>query len=190
MPSSFQKKLSKIMHEKNINQSQLSEKTGITQSSLSDYLNGKYEPKLDKIILIAKALKTDPLYLVSTEKNVNEATGEIIKNLRTKNNLSQEELGILLGVKRAAVNKWETGRVQNIKKSALIKLAEIFKIPPSMLLAPTEQEKENIKLAEEPQVIIKTDRKYEFMNDLSKNELKKVKEYVKLIKLAKGKKNE
>lgn len=190
MPNSFQKKLSTIMQEKNISQSQLSKKTGITQSSLSDYLNDKYEPKLDKIILIAKALKIDPLYLVSTKKDINEATGETIKNLRIKNNLSQEELGLLLGVKRAAVNKWETGRVQNIKKSILIKLAEIFKVQPSMFFTPTEQEQEKIKLTEEPQIIIKIDKKYEFMSDLSKNELNKVKEYVKFIKYTRRKEND
>ena len=49
--------------------------------------------------------------------------GEYIKELRTGNNVygkkwTQEELGAALNppVNRAAVNKWETGLVENIKR--------------------------------------------------------------------------
>ena len=38
--------------------------------------------------------------------------GEYIKQLRTSHGFSQEELGKMVGVNRAAVNKWECGRVK------------------------------------------------------------------------------
>ncbi len=56
-------------------------------------------------------------------------TGEYIKKLRKEFDLTQEELGEKLNVKRAAVNKWETGAVINIKKDHLKKMAEIFNVP-------------------------------------------------------------
>lgn len=62
-------------------------------------------------------------------------TGEIIKKKRTEKGLTQEELGKLLGVNRAAINKWETGRVQNIKRSKILLLSEILGISPNELLS-------------------------------------------------------
>ena len=68
-------------------------------------------------------------------------TGEYIKKLRMGNNkfgkvFTQEELGHLLNppVNRAAINKWETGRVENIRKGYIEQLAEIFDIDPSELM--------------------------------------------------------
>lgn len=58
--SGFGRLLKKLMDEKNINQVELAKKTGISQSSLSDYLRGVYIPKQDKIHLIADALGVSP----------------------------------------------------------------------------------------------------------------------------------
>lgn len=60
--------------------------------------------------------------------------GELIKNLRIEKGLTQEELGNLLGLKKAAINKYENGRVENIKRSTIQKMAEIFDVSPSYLM--------------------------------------------------------
>ena len=62
--------------------------------------------------------------------------GDYIKELRKKTNLSQEELGKLLNppINRAAINKWEKGRVENIKRSYVEQLALIFGVAPSQLM--------------------------------------------------------
>ena len=64
MKIDFRTRIIELMKAKDINQSELSRRTGITQSSLSDYIKGKYSPKQDKIDLIAKALGTTPSYLM------------------------------------------------------------------------------------------------------------------------------
>ena len=61
-------------------------------------------------------------------------TGDVIKRKRKEMGLTQEELGKLLGVNRAAVNKWETGRVRNIKREKLLQLSRILKVSPNELL--------------------------------------------------------
>ncbi len=69
--------------------------------------------------------------------------GEYIKVLRIQRGLSQDELGKLCGVNRAAVNKWELGTVENIKRSTIKRLSEIFGVSPCELMCfdePTEQE--------------------------------------------------
>ena len=59
--------------------------------------------------------------------------GEIIKTHRLRLGLSQRELGERVGVNKAAVQKWESGAVQNIKKHTIIQLSEIFGISPNEL---------------------------------------------------------
>ncbi len=57
--------------------------------------------------------------------------GQYIKKLRVERNLTQEELGELTGVNRAAVQKWECGKVQNLKRETIKKLSEIFNVSPA-----------------------------------------------------------
>ena len=70
----FRERLIKIMNEKDIKQPELSLMTGITQSSISDYINGKYSPKQDKIDLLAKALGVSPTYLLGYEEDFKESS--------------------------------------------------------------------------------------------------------------------
>lgn len=67
--------------------------------------------------------------------------GERIKVLREGKDLSQEALGKLVGVNRAAVNKWETGQVENLKRSTIKKLADIFGVSPCFLMCFEEDTK-------------------------------------------------
>ena len=60
--------------------------------------------------------------------------GSYIKKLRTEHGYSQEELGSLLGVQRAAVQKWECGTVKNLKRETIKKLSEIFSVSPSSFI--------------------------------------------------------
>lgn len=60
--------------------------------------------------------------------------GDYIKELRIRKGLTQEELGNIVGVKRAAVNKWESGMVQNLKRTTIQKLADLFDVSPSSFI--------------------------------------------------------
>lgn len=61
----------------------------------------------------------------------NSNVGQYIKKLRTERGMTQEELGEILGVKKAAVQKWESGTVQNLKRATIKNLSEFFKVSPS-----------------------------------------------------------
>lgn len=52
------------MEKLDISAAELSRRTGIRSSSISDYLTGKYAPKQDKIDLIAEALGVSPVWLM------------------------------------------------------------------------------------------------------------------------------
>lgn len=60
--------------------------------------------------------------------------GAIIKQLRLQKGLTQEELGKVIGVQKSAIRKYESGMVQNIKRSSIKKLADFFDVSPSYLL--------------------------------------------------------
>ncbi len=66
-------------------------------------------------------------------------TGEIIKKLRLEKKLTQEQLGDLIGVQKSAIAKYENGRVENLKRSTIEKLAILFEISPSSLLGIGEE---------------------------------------------------
>lgn len=76
--------------------------------------------------------------------------GLYIKHLREQIKLTQEELGKMLDppVNKAAVNKWETGRVENIKRTHIIQLSNIFNVKPEELMCFDEK-----MLAEEVKTI-------------------------------------
>ena len=60
--------------------------------------------------------------------------GNRIKQMRLLNDLTQKELADKLGVKTAAVNKWESGAVQNIKRSTIQHMSKIFNVDPVWLM--------------------------------------------------------
>lgn len=64
MNSKLIQRLKNVMSKKEISPAELSRRSGITPSSISDYLTGKYEPKQDKIDLIARALNISPAWLM------------------------------------------------------------------------------------------------------------------------------
>ena len=65
--------------------------------------------------------------------------GEKIKSARLAKGYTQEEVGKLIGVQKSAVAKYEKGRVVNIKRSVLAKIAQVLEIPPVELVSDIEE---------------------------------------------------
>lgn len=63
--------------------------------------------------------------------------GELIRYHRERLKLSQEELGekLIPKVQKAAINKWEKGTVENIKRTHIQQMATIFDLSPCELMA-------------------------------------------------------
>lgn len=89
MEKTFLSRLKFAMEKENITQTELAKKTNIRQSSISDWLNGRYIPKVDKIEIISRALNVNPAYLMGWEDYPNydlsfkfvQKKDEIIKDL-------------------------------------------------------------------------------------------------------------
>ena len=57
-------RISKALSIRGMKQSELSEKTNIPKSAISQYVSGSFEPKQDRLFLIAQALNVDPVWLM------------------------------------------------------------------------------------------------------------------------------
>lgn len=75
-------------------------------------------------------------------ENNGKRTGEIIRHLRKQANLTQEQLGEVLGVKKSAIAKYENGRVENLKRITIEKLSNFFEVPQSTILGINAEDSE------------------------------------------------
>ena len=76
MSIQFINRLKSVMKERKMTQTELAKRTGIRQSSISDWLNDRYEPKQDKVYIIAKALNVSPAWLLGyDEPSTNQTEG-------------------------------------------------------------------------------------------------------------------
>jgi transcriptional regulator with XRE-family HTH domain len=64
----FQYRLQKVLSERGMTASELSDASGVDRPSISNYINGKYEPKQDKVYKLASALDVDPGWLMTGEE--------------------------------------------------------------------------------------------------------------------------
>ncbi len=69
--------------------------------------------------------------------------GDRIKQLRQEKGLTQEELGKYIGVKKAAIMKYEKGNVKNMKRSSIEILSKLFNVTPSYLMCLDEPKTES-----------------------------------------------
>lgn len=73
---SFANRLNQLLAECNMSKADLSRKTGFRTSSISDWTNGLYDAKQDKVDVLSKAFNVDPAYLMGYDvaKNNHEKT--------------------------------------------------------------------------------------------------------------------
>ncbi len=95
----FSERLKNALSERGMKQTELSERTGISKSSISEWLNGRYEAKADKIVLIAKALNVNESYLIGLDVPMeNEveysSTKTILDNIFNKLEKPRQEIVI------------------------------------------------------------------------------------------------
>lgn len=109
--------------------------------------------------------------------------GQKIRKARLERGMTQQELGAIVGVQKSAIAKYENGKVVNIKRSTLQKIASALDIRPSELIF-TESPKETAEL----HVRILTDTQLmtaiKEYHELSEDKQKLVREIIHSFKLS------
>ena len=98
--------------------------------------------------------------------------GMKIKQARIAHGWTQEELGNRIGVQKSAIAKWETGRVENIKRTSLVALAEALEISPADLIGRSEQKDISPTKA----------KLIDMVSDMDEAQLKEVMRYIQFVK--------
>lgn len=97
-----------------------------------------------------------------------------IKECRTQHGLTQEELAAKLGLKKSAIAKYENGRVENIKRTTIEQMADIFECSPSYLMGWSNERATTFAAHKDGA-------------EFTPEELKKIEEYKKLLLAARPK---
>lgn len=63
-----------------------------------------------------------------------ERTSKRIKELRIEHKYTMESLAEKIGVSKSTIAKWENGYVENMRQDNIMKLAEVFDVPPTYIL--------------------------------------------------------
>ena len=101
----------------------------------------------------------------------NEEIGLKIKEFRLKQGLTQTQLGEKLGVGAAAVNKWESGLVKNIKRETIQRISMVLNISPVTLIGIVEEPSNDI--------IIKA-------SEFTSSELAEIRNFIQYVKSKRG----
>ncbi len=112
----FSERLKQALNERGMKPIELSELTGISKSSISDWINGKYEAKSDKILLIAKALNVNESFLIGLQVPMDNDT----KKLNQEKNINNKTVSELIEI----MNKLDEAGRSAILKFAKYELAQ------------------------------------------------------------------
>ena len=95
----WNEKVLEIMKERNISQKQLSQLSGINESSISRYLHSGQKPRMDVVVNISKALQVDTEYLLEEDDKIESAFNTISTAIARKGGeLSAEEKNQLIAL--------------------------------------------------------------------------------------------
>lgn len=109
-------RIAKALSIRNMKQAELCERTKIPKSAISQYLSGAFEPKQDRLHIIAKALDVDPVWLMGYDVPM-----EVQKNSPEEPKLTEGE--------RVWLELYH--QLSNETRDVLVNMAEAFESLPA-----------------------------------------------------------
>lgn len=146
----FAKNLRHLMDENGKNQKEIAEIVGVSAPTVNDWLKAKIYPRIDKIEILANhfgILKSDLIEAkpirVSGKTYSDAEVGSLIKRKRLEKGFTQTQLAEILGTSTTTVARWESGNVNQLQKSPMMKtLANALGVPPLVILGFATEETE------------------------------------------------
>ena len=95
----WREKVIQLMQQRGINQKQLAQLSGITESSVSRYLHSEKRPRMDIVVNFAKALQVETDYLLDEDDRIESAYTAIATAIARKGGeLTAEEKNRLIAL--------------------------------------------------------------------------------------------
>lgn len=110
--------------------------------------------------------------------------GKRIYMKRTENGMTMKQLADKLGVQTSAINKYEKGSVENIKRKTIEDMAKIFGCSPSWLMGFDADIDITVKADNDLNTLV------EIYNDMTAEQKQEALRFMKYITLLNGEKNE
>lgn len=105
----FARRLELALQMNNMRAVELSRKTGISEPMLSQYKSGSCSPKMDRVIILAKALKVSPSWLAGYDSRINSGSDkeghDVFDNLSEENKARAIDYMVYLKSKEAVDEK-------------------------------------------------------------------------------------
>lgn len=117
-------RLKELRQKNNLTLKELGKKIDIPNNSLSQYENGKRQPKIETWQKLADYFNVSTSYLMGLNSN---SFGNRIKELRIKHGLSQAKLAEKIGVKDNTICQYEKGK-RHPNNKIWQKLADCFNV--------------------------------------------------------------
>ena len=138
--SIFSDRLKQLRIDNGYNQEQFATLLGLSRRTYQYYETGEKFPKADVLMEIASKLDVSSSYLLGEEPERTSLPklNARIKELRKEKGITQEYLGLCLGVSTSNINSYESGRVApSLPK--LIALADYFDVSLDYLVGRTDE---------------------------------------------------
>ena len=138
-------KLRRLRAESGLTQEQFGKIAGVSGKAVSTWESGSKTPRFRSIQLLCSHFGINLNEFANSNISHCETgagssaaargngIGDRIRSCRLQLRLTQTQLGLLLGVKKNAVSKWECGRVSDIPLSKIRAMADLFHVPVSYL---------------------------------------------------------
>lgn len=81
--------------------------------------------------------------------------GNLIKERRTTLGITQKEIADYVGVSEGTVSRWESANISNMRRDRIAKLAEILRVPPTVIMGVEETKPKEAPLYDLLEVLFK-----------------------------------
>ena len=105
----FAENLKNYMNIYNIDRNNISQKLKIPYTTLSDWLNAKKYPRIDKIEMLANYFNVEKSDLIESKENKTFNELDLLYD-KTKDILNETERDVIKAVMKNAIDKYETNK--------------------------------------------------------------------------------
>lgn len=127
--------IKRYMNTQGVTRKDLSNALSVPYTTISDWVNAKVYPRIDKIELMAKFFRIEKADLIEEqdEHSAPSVFSNRLKKIMSDHDMSQTQIAKAAGVSQQSVSNWLNGK-QIPRMPVIEKLANHFHIPVSELL--------------------------------------------------------